>query len=102
MSDKFTPGPWIAATHGLSVHRVTPEGLTGSAVCMLMTKSGAINNHEANARLIAAAPAMYEALEQIDNWLVCWAIATPEDMAQSFQHMQQVASAALALARGEA
>ena len=58
-----TKGPWIAATHGLSVHGVTPEGLTGPAVCMLMTKSGALDNHEANARLIAAAPKLLKALE---------------------------------------
>jgi hypothetical protein len=28
-------------------------------------------------------------LNEIDNWLVCAAIATPEDMAQSFAHFQQ-------------
>lgn len=38
------------------------------------------------------------ALKEIDNWLVCWCIATPEDMAQSFGHMEQVASAAIAAA----
>lgn len=38
------------------------------------------------------------ALREIDSWLVCACIATPEDMAQSFSHMEQVASAAIAKA----
>ena len=36
-----------------------------------------------------------EALNEINNWLVCACIATPEDMAQSFDHMQSVADKAL-------
>ena len=44
--------------------------------------------HEVNAELLAA-------LKEIDSWLVCACIATPEDMAQSFSHMEQVASAAI-------
>jgi len=44
--------------------------------------------HEANQELLAA-------LKEIDSWLVCACIATPEDMAQSFPTMQQVASAAI-------
>jgi hypothetical protein len=44
--------------------------------------------HESNTELLAA-------LKEIDSWLVCACIATPEDMAQSFPTMQQVASAAI-------
>ena len=44
--------------------------------------------HEVNKELLAA-------LKEIDSWLVCACIATPEDMAQSFSHMEQVASAAI-------
>ena len=44
--------------------------------------------HESNQELLAA-------LKEIDSWLVCACIATPEDMAQSFPTMQQVASAAI-------
>ena len=44
--------------------------------------------HESNIELLAA-------LKEIDSWLVCACIATPEDMAQSFPTMQQVASAAI-------
>lgn len=48
--------------------------------------------HESNQELLAA-------LNEIDSWLVCACIATPEDMAQSFPTMQQVASAAIAKAK---
>ena len=41
---------------------------------------------------------LLEALKEIDNWLVCAAIATPEDMAQSFSAMEQLARAAIAAA----
>lgn len=51
-----------------------------------------------DARLIAAAPDLLAALNEINNWLVCAAIASPEDMAQSFPHMQAVADAAIAKA----
>lgn len=34
-------------------------------------------------------------LEEINSWLVCSCIATADDMAQSFDHMQKVADAAL-------
>ena len=37
-----------------------------------------------------------EALNEINNWLVCACIATPEDMAQSFGYMQSVADKAIA------
>lgn len=44
---------------------------------------------------------LLEALKEIDRWLVCACIATPEDMAQSFPHMEQVARAAIKKAEGE-
>ena len=44
--------------------------------------------HESNQELLVA-------LKEIDSWLVCACIATPEDMAQSFPTMQQVATAAI-------
>lgn len=42
----------------------------------------------ANAKLIAASPKMYALLNELNNWLVCSCIATPEDMAQSFEAYQ--------------
>lgn len=46
----------------------------------------------------AAAPidnGVREALEEISNWLVCYPIATADDMAQSFEYMSKLASNAL-------
>ena len=37
-----------------------------------------------------------DALQEIHNWLVCWPIATAEDMAGSFDYMERLADAALA------
>lgn len=42
---------------------------------------------------------MVAALDNIHSWLVCSPIATAEDMAQSFDDMEQVAHTALANAR---
>lgn len=80
-SAKFTKGPWVAETNGCMVytraivdeHRVSGYGAGSSFICDL-------NDHEyheysdpieqlANARLIAAAPEMYEALRQCEQLL---------------------------------
>lgn len=52
-------------------------------------------------QLKAQRNALLAALKEIDSWLVCSCIATAEDMAQSFPHMQQVASAAIKAVEGE-
>jgi hypothetical protein len=49
----------------------------------------------ANMQLIKSAPEMFALLTDIKNWLVCSCIATPEDMAQSFQHYQEQIAALL-------
>ena len=53
-----------------------------------------------DARLIAAAPDMLEALEKVEAWLLCADIAKPEDMAQSFGDMLSDVQAAIAKAEG--
>jgi len=60
-----------------------------------------ICNEGANA--CVEADAMREALGKIEGWLVCAAIATDQDMAQSFGEMLETTQAALALSsKGEA
>lgn len=54
-----------------------------------------------NATLIAAAPEMFDLLNQLNNWLVCAAIATPDDMAQSFESFQKSIDDLINKARGE-
>ena len=71
MTAKNTPGPWI---HDRTTGRIGTAD--GTVTCMQSSAgwSGVGRNHtadeqEANARLIAAAPAVVEALEGLLNWL---------------------------------
>lgn len=66
MSAKYTPGPWhvgvrqagapIYDSHGWQVAEASPFDVKANAEC------------KANARLIAEAPAMVEALRTINDW----------------------------------
>lgn len=100
--NKHTPGPWsVNSWHGGGISITI--GATGTPlIATAHLRDVSVNQLKANALLISAAPELLAALQEIDNWLVCSAIATPEDMAQSFQHMQGVASAAIAKAKGGA
>lgn len=40
---------------------------------------------------------MRTALNEIHSWLVCWPIATAEDMGQSFGEMEQIVTNALGI-----
>ena len=68
MKNRFTPGPWeVDASECLKVRN------TSGSIAMIMQTHlrGRRNNDEthANARLIAAAPDMLEALrDALDNW----------------------------------
>ena len=54
-SAQFTPGPWVVNTFIVNgQHKLEVLDTTGANVCV-----------QANAHLIAAAPAMYEALKRI-------------------------------------
>ena len=65
----FTPGPWHVfdpGPHDLMQVRGEPdEGTDGPKVCDINDIGGYLGDYEANARLIAAAPELYEALEQL-------------------------------------
>jgi hypothetical protein len=52
---------------------------------------------ENNIRLKAEVAKLQEALRTLHNWLVCYAISTPEDMCQAIPQMEEVASKALGL-----
>jgi hypothetical protein len=58
---KRTPGPWVITHSPLNGYRVSDKTGWGVAVVLKDT------NDEANARLIAAAPRMLEALERLSN-----------------------------------
>jgi len=73
-----------------------PEEGWDIGVCMDSWIDGCLENESAERDLLTAElEAAREALLTIHNWLVCSAIATPEDMAQSFEYMEQVCAKVL-------
>lgn len=74
MSDaKHTPGPWDVERHGVvtamvSGHRRQVALSTGDAAMHAPSEQTMEAIQEANARLIAAAPELAEALEELLDW----------------------------------
>jgi len=61
-----TPGPWMADTvDGFTMVHVDNGGQTGQTIVHMFDRHGAFKNASANARLIAAAPAMLDALRDL-------------------------------------
>jgi hypothetical protein len=73
---KHTPGPWVAvARTNAYIEIEAPEQHGYSAKKVASTS---LTNHEANARLIAAAPDLLEALQAIANGTEFWDAYPPE------------------------
>jgi hypothetical protein len=86
----FTPGPWmLTAMGGQTLVHVETE-----RVARVFTRNGI-----ANARLIAAAPELYEALSEVVTLLEGWHRLNFADEIQ--QQGVRLAKRALAKARGE-
>ena len=71
---KHTPGPWKARLLPMGVYLI--EIRPQETICAIASQR---ENHHANARLIAAAPELLEALKNA----VCWLTdlnATPEEL----------------------
>lgn len=64
--DKFTPGPWSAPDKGKLRGAVVAKD--GEMVCDPSGAGRYEDEMDANARLIAAAPEMYELLAMLDNY----------------------------------
>lgn len=93
MSDAFTPGPWVAQSHG-HVSCIGRDGVSGYRVANAFGLTlTSFQEQEANARLIAAAPELLEALE--DLVIDC-------EMGWRDPHTLADAKAVLAKARGDA
>jgi hypothetical protein len=102
MANKFTEGPWKVRKewHGDGKEVYPDRKVSVGQPSELCVVSGIYEECAANTRLIAAAPDLLEALQDIHAWLVCAAIANNDDMAQSFPHMEAVARKALDKATG--
>ena len=66
--EKFTPGPWVAYPH-LRRRNHTEISADNLPVISIASVYGVKNQKMANARLIAAAPDMYEALKKLKECL---------------------------------
>lgn len=66
----WTPGPWFAQPGFLTIYNMSngTSGLT-CAVASVLTEQPGLDQANANARLLAEAPAMAEALEQIEQMI---------------------------------
>lgn len=63
-----TPGPWVIVPYGDGDTLVIHYGQSQQRICFMATPSSVTDDFpriKANARLIAAAPALYEALEYL-------------------------------------
>lgn len=92
----FTPGPWcIGRLADEKLTHVVDMGNPPKAPFAVVHSDGPREEVEANARLIAAAPVLYEALRRIGE---------PEDNERSLMpsEMRMIARSALKQARGEA
>ena len=96
---KFTPGPWIVMERAVvAVRRFVIAEVFSDP---LKKDSLAIEESKANLNLIAAAPDLFEALENLEPYLdaiVCYASTITEHPPNGFILK---ARAALAKARGE-
>ena len=94
---KHTAGPWQVAGPSAKGYLIV-KGASGQGVALILMDS---SDEEADACLIASAPDLLAALQQINDWC-CY--ATEEDTAARLMAMQQIgvhARAAIAKATGE-
>lgn len=107
---KHTPGPWIVDGSDFDV--VMVDTVSGSSICDVYGDYS--GEREANAALIAAAPTMYEALEDESHvstaWMLDWVAdrmvnvygeSEGADFVQALRKRAELCRAALKKARGE-
>jgi hypothetical protein len=110
---KHTPGPWSVDPRSLHVSAEDEKGymriadvrgwghLTGKGIGgWAYSDDMAIGIQEANARLIAAAPEMYEALKAIGARSVVDVYDDEAELRRQLFHINSIANAALAKAEG--
>ena len=96
---KYTPGPW--AVNGNTPDQVYTE--QGDTLAIVRgTRRISDEERNANARLIAAAPELLEALEKLANMVPEIARALPSGVPMAYAEAFDKARAALTKARGVA
>jgi hypothetical protein len=96
MTKQHTPGPWFVTPDGAAVYEKDGYGYRGDTVCGLPSRS---DSRAANARLIAAAPDLLEALK-VAAKAELYDPATGLIDADVLDIVQDVARAAIAKATG--
>lgn len=95
---QHTPGPWVTE-HGV------PDVMTADRKILLaevMVDPCGFEEAQANARLIAAAPALLEALENVTDWLD-WLSTEEDDTTKKHptNHAKQIMAARAAIAKAK-
>lgn len=91
MKNAYTPGPWAITTKRFSRQGVALEGditvvtMPGPCEAVVVSLGATREEIQANAQLIAAAPAMYELLEKLaaicrDNYIFMGYAVPPNDV----------------------
>ncbi len=105
MTTKHTPGPWIV-TEGDNVYAKRNEGPSLPVASCAVSRSVTTKHRQANARLIAAAPDMLEALPGLIECAEILAaqcrVAGDEAHANMWQARADAGKASLAKAEGRA
>ncbi|MDR6431027.1 hypothetical protein [Brucella pseudogrignonensis] len=100
---KFTPGPWsfevIRHIWKLGMNAAIAEGYVPTDQAVNDTINGV---SDANAHLIAAAPELYEAVEELTAAMKKYGMDVDGDAPAAHREMMHKAESALAKARGEA
>jgi hypothetical protein len=94
---KFTPGPWSIVPNIIETEWLITAQRSDACRGYVASTAKTNDESEANARLIAAAPELYEALKEIaEPWI------EPQSNPHAFDDLQEIARAALAKAgKGE-
>lgn len=100
---KHTPGPWFAQAGYLTIYNLS-DGTVGTtcALAKVLREQPGDDQAEANARLIAAAPELYDAAEAALNALLaCCVPAGGVDDRKAIVEAQWMLRAAIRKATGE-
>lgn len=95
---KFTPGPWVYRSKTREIGTVDKSDTQSYGMLLVVAYIDGFDHeeHEANAHLIAAAPDLYDALQNLLSRL-----ANDADGHAWFMDEQEASIIALAKARGE-